>query len=332
MKALVTGGSGFIGRGVVESLIKRGDQVTVLGRKEYPKLKKIGVKIIQADLANTEAVENACQGVDSVFHIGALTGIWGKWPEYYQTNVLGTQNILSGCRKYEVPKLIYTSSPSVVYSSQDQINIDESTPYPTESEYLCHYPKSKAMAEKMVLAANDPHKLLTIALRPHLVLGPGDTNLLPRLIVRASKGKLIRVGDGKNLVDLTYIDNVVHAHLLAEETLSPHSSSAGQAFFISQGEPVILWDWIDSFLEKMGLPKAKKSISLTKAKKVGWFMEKIYQIGRLKTEPPMTRFIASQLGTSHSYSINKAKKYLNYKPLISLEEGTQRLVDYYLKN
>lgn len=327
MKALVTGGGGFIGRYVVKKLLDRGDRVRVLGRKNYPELRKLGVEIVRTDLCHKQPVEEACRSMDCVFHIGALTGIWGRWEDFYQTNVMGTRHIISGCQKHGVPKLIYTSSPSVVYAQEDQINIDETAPYP--KKYLCPYPETKAIAEQVVLEANDPQKLITTALRPHLVIGPGDTNLIPRLLDRAKKGKLIIVGDGNNKVDLTYVENVAHAHLLAADRLVPHSPVAGNAFFISQGEPVILWEWINRLLEKMNIPKIKKCISLSKAKKIGWIMEIVFRLFHLKKDPPMTRFVASQLGTSHYFNISKAQKYLGYQPIISLKEGMELLIEYY---
>ena len=327
MKALVTGGGGFIGRYVVKKLLDRGDRVRILGRKNYPDFQKLGVEIVQADLRQNQAVEKACRGMDCVFHIGSLTGIWGKRRDFYQTNVMGTRHIISGCHKHGVPKLIYTSSPSVVYDQGDQINIDETTPYP--KKYLCPYPETKAIAEQLVLGANDNQKLATTALRPHLVIGPGDTNLIPRLLDRAKRGKLMIVGDGTNRVDLTYVENVAHAHLLAADKLIPHSPIAGEAFFISQGEPVILWEWINRLLEKMDIPKITKSISLAKAKKIGRLIEIVYHILHLQKDPPMTRFVASQLGTSHYFNISKAKKYLGYTPIISLKEGVDILVKYY---
>jgi len=393
MRALVTGGGGFIGGYIVEKLVRRKDQVRVLGRRKYPELLKSGVEIIQGDIRHKPTVEAACQGMDCVFHVAALTGIWGPWDEFYQTNVAGTQNVISACQKQGVSSLVYTSSPSVVYDQHDQINLDETTPYP--AKYLCPYPETKAIAERMVLQANGQGKLKTTALRPHLVWGPGDTNLIPRLLDRARKGKLMMVGAGTNKVDLTYVENVADAHLLAADrlmmdagrqvaadkqvdaadrlvsaegmgdaadslasaeglgdaadrltltsSLSLTSVSgvtgvagttdvdgvAGEAFFICQGEPVLLWPWINQFLERMGIPGIRKSISLTAAKRIGWAMETCYRIFRLKGEPVMTRFLASQLGTSHYFDISKAKKRLLYVPSISMAEGMDRLVEFY---
>ncbi|MEW5804158.1 MAG: NAD-dependent epimerase/dehydratase family protein [bacterium] len=335
MKALVTGGGGFIGGAIVARLLERNDRVRVLGRRKYPELAKSGVEIVQGDIRNRQNVEDACRGMDCVFHVAALTGIWGPRDDFYQTNVVGTQNVISGCHTHGVRILVYTSSPSVVHDQRDQINIDETTPYP--KEYLCPYPETKAMAERMVLQANGSGNgqghLLTTSLRPHLVWGPGDTNLIPRLLDRARKGKLMIVGNGTNKVDLTYVENVAEAHLLAADRLQSASASsssvAGEAFFISQGEPVLLWQWIDQFLKRMGIPGVKKSISLATAYKVGQAMETFYRIFRLKREPLMTRFLASQLGTSHYFDISKAKERLNYTPSVSMKEGMDRLVAYY---
>lgn len=327
MKALVTGATGFIGRSLVEKLIQRGDQVRVLTRRPCSELQQQGVEIVQADLQQKNQVEEACQGIECVFHVAALTGVWGKWADFYQTNVTGTSNVISGCQRYGVPKLVYTSSPSVVFDQKDQANIDETTPYP--DHYLCFYPQTKAIAEKMVLAANGSNNLYTTALRPHLVIGPGDPHLIPRLIERARKGRLRIIGEGTNRVDLTYIDNVVHAHLLAAEKLFSSSPVAGEAFFISQGEPVLLWEWINQLLAKINLPAIKKSISLHKATRIGAILERLYQFLRLPGEPPMTRFVAAQMGTSHYFSLAKAENLLHYRPVVSLSEGTERLAAYF---
>ena len=327
MNALVTGGGGFIGKYIVRKLVERGDRVRVLGRRDYPELLKFGVETLRGDISDQQAVEDACRDMECVFHVAALTGIWGPWKDFYQTNVVGTSNVIAGCRKHGLTRLVYTSSPSVVYDQGDQINLDETAPYP--KEYLCHYPATKAMAEKMVLEANGRGSLNTTALRPHLVWGPEDTNLIPRLLDRARRKKLMMVGEGTNKVDLSYVENVAEAHLLAADKLLPSSPVAGEAFFISQGEPVVLWTWINQFLERMGLPAVRKSISVATAWRIGWAMEKCYQVFHLKGEPLMTRFLASQLGTSHYFSIAKAKKYLGYMPGISMEEGMNRLVEFY---
>jgi len=187
MRALVTGGGGFLGLYIVEQLVARGDAVQVLCRGSYPSLAELGVECIAGDVRDAQAVEAACAGIDTVFHVAAVSGIWGPWEHYHGINTLGTKNVIAGCRKHAVPRLVYTSSPSVVYDGNDHCDADESLPYPMK--YLCHYPHSKALAEQAVLGANDAH-LATAALRPHLIWGPRDNHLIPRLIERARSGKL----------------------------------------------------------------------------------------------------------------------------------------------
>ena len=212
---LVTGGGGFLGGAIVRLLVARGDSVRSFSRSRYPRLDTMGVDQVQGDLADTQALQTACQGVDLVFHVAAKAGVWGPYDAFYQTNVVGTENIIRACRDNGVGRLIYTSSPSVVFDGRDMEGGDESLPYP--DIYHTHYPRTKAMAERRVRQAADG-RLRTIALRPHLIWGPGDNHLVPRIIQRARR--LRQVGDGQNKVDTIYVDNAAHAHLLAAEKLA----------------------------------------------------------------------------------------------------------------
>jgi 2-alkyl-3-oxoalkanoate reductase len=322
LRALVTGGGGFLGEYVIEHLLARGDQVRSLARGTYPHLAAKGVECMAADLRDANAVREACRGVDVVYHVAGLAGIWGPWEQYYGINVQGTQNVIDGCRAHGVSKLIYTSSPSVTFDGQPQEGVDESAPYP--KRWLCYYPQTKALAEQAVLAANGP-ALATCALRPHLIWGPRDRHLIPRLIDRARGGQLRRVGDGKNLVDMVYVDNAAAAHLQAADALAPGSPVAGRAYFITQGEPVNCWDWIDEILSLAGLPPVRRSISLGAAWAIGATLEGAYTVLRLQSEPRMTRFLAAQLGTSHWFKIGRARADFGYDPQVSTAEGMQRL-------
>jgi nucleoside-diphosphate-sugar epimerase len=326
MHALVTGPGGFLGRYIVEALLARGDRVWGLARGSYPELSAVGVEMVRGDLADARAVAEACRGVDCVFHVASRVGIWGPWHEYYLANVVGTQNVIDACRQQGVGRLVFTSSPSVTFDGRDQDNVDESVPYPTE--WLAHYPHSKALAEQAVLAANDG-KLATCSLRPHLVWGPRDHHLTARLVARARSGRLRRVGDGVNLVDMIYVENAAEAHLLAADALaSPRAdghSPAGRAYFLSQGSPVNCWVWIDEILALVGLPPVRKSLSLRAAKRVGLACEAIWTLARLRSEPPMTRFLASQMATSHWFNITAARRDLGYQPRVSTAEGMRRL-------
>lgn len=320
---LVTGGGGFLGLYIVEQLVARGERVRVLCRGKYPRLKELGIESISADIRDAAAVTAACAGVDTVFHAAAVSGIWGPWDHYHGVNTLGTRNVLAGCAKHGVSRLIYTSSPSVVYDGRDHRGADESLPYP--AGYLCHYPRSKALAEQAVRAANGVGGLSTVALRPHLIWGPRDNHLIPRLIARAKSGRLRRVGRGDNLISMSYVENAAAAHLQAADRLAPGSPLAGSAYFINEPEPVNLWDWINDLLTRAGLPPVTKSIPSILAYAAGALLEAAYSAARRTAEPPMTRFLAQQLGGSHCYSVAAAQRDFGYAPQVSVAEGMNRL-------
>ncbi|HCG73041.1 MAG TPA: hypothetical protein DE038_07040 [Nitrospina sp.] len=320
MRALVTGGGGFLGSGITNALLKKGNEVSVMGRGRYPHL-PASIKILQGDIRDSEFVNASLKNIDTVFHTAAIPGIWGQ--DFFSINVQGTENIINTCQNNSVRKLIFTSSPSVVFGNASLEGVNESTPYPVK--YLCDYPRTKALAEKMVLQANTKN-LSTVALRPHLIWGPGDPHLVPRLLEKAQKNRLVQVGDGNNRVDILYIDNAVSAHLLACEALEGATNVAGKAYFISDGEPVVLWDWINQLLGWMGRPNVSRKISYKNAMRLGGFLEGVYGLLGIKSEPPMTRFLASQLATSHYFDISRAKKDFDYQPLVSHEEGMRRLI------
>lgn len=325
MRALVTGGGGFLGSAIARMLHDRGDAVTVLGRSRYPRLESAGINTIQGDLRDAPAVQQAVAGVDVVFHAGAVTGIWGPRQTFRDINVGGTRNVLAACRDAGVAKLVYTSSPSVVFGKDDLRGVNESTPYP--ERYLAVYPETKAEAERMVLAANDG-RLATVALRPHLIWGPGDPHLIPGVIDRARKGRLKRVGDGRNLVDIVYVDNAAEAHLGAADRLEPGAACGGRAYFISQGEPVALWPWLNELLAAIGAPMVVRSVGYGAAYLAGAAFERLYGLMGINREPPMTRFLAAQLAKSHYFDISAARRDLGYNPRVSTEEGLERLIEW----
>ncbi len=322
MTALVTGGGGFLGQALCRALIARGVTVRSLARGDYPALSAIGVETFRGDLAERDDVLRAAEGCDVIFHVAAKAGVWGPLSEYHQVNVVGTQNVLDACRAHAITRLIYTSSPSVVYAGSDEAGVNESVPY--SATYLTHYPRTKAEAERSVLAANGP-TLSTMALRPHLIWGPGDNHLVPRLIARAKAGKLRRVGNGRNRVDTTYIDNAVAAHLAAYDRLTPTAACAGKAYFIANNEPRPLWELIDQMLACADLPPVRRSISAPAAYAVGAMLEGLYTVMRWRDEPPMTRFVARQLSTDHWYDLSPAILDLGYQPPVSVDEGLRRL-------
>ncbi len=326
MKILVTGGGGFLGRYIVKKLLRRGCAVAILGRSPQPDLQKRGIKLYQGDLTDVKLVKAACRGRDAVFHVAAKAGIWGSLNSYYQPNIVGAHNVISACHKHGVGRLVYTSTPSVVFNRQSFENADESTPY--GHDWLCHYARTKSIAEQEVLYSHQPRGLRTIALRPHLIWGIGDPHLLPRIIARAKSGRLRIIGDGENRVDITHVENAADAHLLALDALES-GVAGGKAYFISQGKPVRLWAWINEMLEGLSIPPVVKKISLKNAYAVGACLEVIYNILHLKGEPPMSRFVALELAKDHYFNIQAARGDLGYKPKMSTRQGMAEYLEHF---
>jgi len=319
-KVLVTGGGGFLGRCLVRRLVDRGDYVRSLARNFYPALAALGVDQIQGNISDSAAVGKACRGVHVVFHVAAKPPPWGKYDDYFQTNVVGTRNVIDACLQQRVSGLIYTSTPSVIFNGSNLEGVDESFPYP--SKYIAHYPATKAMAEQCVVEAGH-QALKTIILRPHEIWGPGDPHFVPRLLARARKLK--QIGDGKNLVDTTYIDNAADAHILAADKLRDNPRLSGNIYFISQDEPMPAWDMINAILKSAGYEPVKGTVPFRLAWLMGAVLEFIYKTFRISGEPPMTRFLAEAVATSHWFNIDAAKKDLGYHPQVSTAEGLHRL-------
>jgi nucleoside-diphosphate-sugar epimerase len=326
MRALVIGGGGFVGLAVIRALNARGIDCAAVGRSRYPVLEKMGIRVVCGDIVDRDFLVRAVKGYDTVFHVAAKAGIWGPRSEYETVNVIGTGNVINACLASRVKSLIYTSTPSVVFNRADISGNDESLPY--GRSFLCHYADSKARAEQLVLSANSA-SLATCALRPHLIWGPGDPHLIPRLLARGRRRQLRQVGDGNNLVDISYIDNVADAHLLAAENLHAAATAAGKAYFISQGKPVNLWQWINDLFRRFEIPPVPGQIGFRTAYAAGWVLEWIYRAGRINAEPRMTRFLAEQLARSHWFSIARAQNDLGYRPKVSTEDGVERLVAHY---
>jgi len=319
-KVLVTGGGGFLGSAIVTRLVQRKYHVRSFSRSPYPELSSMGIEHIQGDICNKSEIEHALRGVDLVFHTAAKAGIWGNYSDYYRTNVTGTQNVIAGCKKHHISRLIYTSSPSVVFNGTDMEGVNESVPYP--ATYHAYYPQTKSIAEQVVIKAAG-QGLMTIILRPHLIWGPGDKHFVPRIIARANR--LVRVGNGKNLIDTVYIDNAADAHILAADALEKNPKLSGNIYFISQGDPVPLWDMINHILKAAGLAPVKRSMPRNMAWLIGVMLELAYRSFNITKEPRMTRFLADELAKAHWFDISAAGKDLGYAPRISIKEGLRRL-------
>lgn len=325
MRILVTGGGGFLGTWIIRELLKNPKYiVTNFSRHSYSHLEDMGVPTIKGDLRKKEDLNRALEhGFDAVFHVAALAGVWGRYQDFYFINYEGTKNILEASQSHGVKRFIYTSTPSVAFGAHDLMGVDESTPYP--EKYLTAYAETKSMAERLVLENNDGKEFLTCAIRPHLIWGPGDPHLFPRVIQKGKEGKLKIVGDGENLVDIIFVENAALAHVQAFEHLIPGSRVCGEAYFVGQERPVKLWDFINQVLGLVKVGPVMNHISVEAAYRIGWVLEKLWKLtGIQKPEPPMTRFVALNLGKSHYFSHEKARRDFGYVPRVTIEEGLKR--------
>ncbi len=317
---LVTGGGGFLGLAIVRALAARGDRVRSYSRSAHADLEALGIEQVCGDIADLRALERACTGMAAVFHTAAKPPPWGRTADYHRTNVLGTQNVIAACRNTRVPRLIHTSTPSVIFDGRDLEGVDESVPYP--ARHTAAYAATKALAEQLVIAAADG-RLGTIVLRPHEIWGPGDPHFAPRIIARANR--LRRIGSGRNRVDTTYIDNAAVAHLLAADALKANPGLSGRVYFISQGDPIPAWDMIEAILKAAGLGPVRGRVPHRLAWTMGLVFEKLYLWLNLAGEPPITRFVADALAKAHWFDIGAARRDLGYAPKVATAEGLRRL-------
>lgn len=325
MKVLVTGGGGFLGQAVCKQLAAAGHTVFAMNRSRYAALDEAKVAQRQGDVANLDSVLAASEDVDAIVHSAGKVGAWGKLEDYYESNVRGTDNVLAACELHGIDKLVFTSSPSVVHGGGDLDGVDESVPY--AAHFSSAYAQTKALAEQRVLAANGP-KLATVALRPHFIWGPGDPNLIPRVLKQARAGRLRLIGKESKKIDTTYIDNAADAHLLALERIAPGAPLAGKVYFISNGEPMPIEDVINGWLKADGFPPETRRLPLGLAQFLGAAFETVYSTLRLQQEPPMTRFTVEQLSTAHWFDLSAARRDLEYAPKVSMAEGLARLSQY----
>lgn len=332
---LVVGGGGFLGSHIVRRLLERAEKVSVFGRRQYAPLTAQGVCCIQGDIVNQADIIAACQGMDTVFHTASLSHMWGRRELLYQVNVEGCANVIKACRENCVRRLVYTSSPSVVIGEENIVNGDESLPYP--KQYTADYPHSKSLAEQLVLAANNrPDKkprhcqetLLTCAIRPHLILGPEDPHILPRLRHAAKKRRLRQIGNGDNQITITQVENAAHAHILAAVELAGQKRCAGKAYFVGDSEPIYLWPWLNELLALWGLPQIKKRVSWGMSRSLALVSEALHHFMPWLGEPFMTAFVVDQLARSHSFSHQAASRDFGYEPVVSPEEALQKLAEW----
>ncbi|TDD77908.1 NAD-dependent epimerase/dehydratase family protein [Actinomadura rubrisoli] len=318
MRVLVTGGSGFLGQAICRALAARGDQVVTLHRRRTTALDELGADQRLADIRDREAVHAAADGCDAVVHCAAKAGMSGQYREFEQINVAGTRNVVSACARTGAG-LVHTSSPSVVHGGRDLEGVDESVPYPRR--FLASYPRTKAAAERLVLGAG--RSIPAVALRPHLIWGPGDPHFLPRLI--AGRRRLWLLGGADKLVDTVYIDNAADAHLLALDRLCRSSPLTGRVYFVSQDEPCGMGTWLNALLGAAGLPPVSRRLPVRPVALAAGLLELGCRLPGVRREPPLTRFLVNQASTAHWFDLSAARRDLGYRPRVTTAEGMARL-------
>ncbi|MGI6681492.1 MAG: NAD-dependent epimerase/dehydratase family protein [Bdellovibrionota bacterium] len=320
---LVTGGGGFVGKALVKELLKKGYEVRSLSRKRYEELEKLGVISCQGNIGDEyEKIKDFFLDVYAVFHVASKVDMWGRYNDFYKTNILGTKNIIKACKEHNIKYLIYTSSPSVITTDEGLENVKEDYPYP--NKYDAYYPQTKAEAEKLIVSVGKEKSPLTIVLRPHLIWGPGDTNLIPTILKKARGGKVRKVGDGENIVDCSYIDDCVDAHILALEALEKNENLSSNIYFVTQDEPIKLWDFVNKILATFGEKPITKKVSKKLALSVASVLE-IFSKIIPSSKPLFTRFLIVEMTTHHYFDITNTKKDLGYKPKVSINEGLKRV-------
>lgn len=322
MKVLVTGGGGFLGQAVCKQLVAAGYTVCAFNRTRHAGLDELKIEQRIGDISHLDSVCDATTDIDAVVHSAGKVGAWGKLEDFYETNVRGTDNLLAACELNEIDKLVFTSSATVVHGGGDIEGIDESAPYATH--FSSPYAQTKALAEQRVLAANGK-ELATVALRPHIVWGPGDPNFLPRILKQARKGRFRFIGKPDKKVDTTLIDNAAMAHVLALQKIAVGSPIAGKAYFVTQGDPITIEHLVNSWLKADGFPPETRRIPLGFAQFLATSLETVYQTLGLQNEPPVTRIGVEMLTTAQWFNTEAAKRDLGYVPNVSLAEGFVRL-------
>jgi nucleoside-diphosphate-sugar epimerase len=321
LKILVTGGGGFLGSAVCRQLSELGHQVIAFQRSPAQHLEPHGVLSVSGDITELDELITVARDCDAVIHTAGKAGVWGDPAEYHRINVQGTANVIKACRQNTLPVLVHTSSPSIVHSGGDIAGADESLPI--ADHITAPYPASKAEAERLVIGANSA-ELKTTALRPHLIWGPGDPHILPRLVSRVRGGSLALPGPDK-LVDTIFVENAALAHVKALEELAGAGRCAGKAYFVTNDEPLPQGEIIRRLLAAIGIEVKIRAVPVVLAKTAGAICEMAWSIFGLKSEPPVTRFSVEQLATAHWFDTRAAKRDFAYAPLISIQEGLQRL-------
>lgn len=324
MKALVTGATGFLGGALIRRLHDMGWNATGLGRnpKKLNELEDLGIFPLRVDISKKEQVFGAMKGQEIVFHCAAFPSPWGNYELFYQANVIGTRNVVQACLENEVKRLVYVSTPSIYFDYNSRMNVKESDPLP---EPVSNYARTKLLAEEEI-DKGFANGLAVISIRPRALFGEGDTVIFPRLIRRLKSGGLPILGDGENMVDLTYIENALDALLLCAE--SP-DSALGKKYNISNGQPVKIWKLIERICDELKYLRPRRRISYRAAYVAAGVMESVFSLIPFSPEPPLTRFSVSMMANNSSLNISAAQNELGYQPKISIEEGVGRFLKWW---
>jgi nucleoside-diphosphate-sugar epimerase len=323
MKTLVTGGGGFLAGHLIDKLLGAGHSVRAveLPGRDTRHLSAKGVETVAGDLCDPELAGRVCEGVDVVFNPAGLLATVGSRELFWSVNVGLTDNMIEGCRRAGVQRLVHVSSPSAIFDGTDHFDADESVPYP--SRFLNLYCETKAVSEQRVLAANG-NDLETVVLRPHTIWGPGDRTLLPRVLGRAQANRLVRVGRGRNVISTLYVENGAHALVLAATA----EKAPGNVYFVTDKDSVNLWDWLGQIMADLGMPPIKRSIPYPVAYAIGAAEELAWKGLPLKGEPTITRYSAAELAKNHTYSIGRARADLGYEPPVDRDAGLRETLDW----
>jgi nucleoside-diphosphate-sugar epimerase len=322
MKVLVTGASGMLGRSSALAFLARGDDVTVLQRRPSG----LDVRQVLGDVADPHVVRRAASGQDVVVHLAAKVDVVGRWHDYERTNVVGTREVVAACRTAGAGRLIHVSSPSVAHTGQPLVGAGAGPADPANARG--HYARSKAIAEQVALGA-DGADLAVLVVRPHLVWGPGDTQLVARLVTRAAAGQLPVLGSGAALIDTTYVDNAVDALMAAVDRCGP---AHGQALVVSNGEPRPVEEIVRRVCRAAEVPPPARHVPARVGRFAGSVLDRVWAVTGRQDTPPLTRFVAEQLTTAHWFDQRRTREVLDWSPAVDLDEGFRRLASWYAEH
>lgn len=327
MKIIITGATGLVGRNLTESLFEDGFQIVATGRSPTvgAELQKQGIEFKRADILDAERLNAVFSPADCVIHGAAKAGPWGKYRDFYEPNVVGTRNVIDACKRHEIKKIIFISTPNLYYTGKDRYNISENEPLPHKQR--TNYAKTKLIAETE-LTALQQEGYKVIIFRPRAVYGPYDNVFIPRILRLAEGKRMPMINNGRAMTDITYVDNFNDA---VRKALTAPDTAWNETYNISNGDPISISDWFSQVLDIFDRPLRPKNIPEPAAKVVAGIKEFVSYLPFLKKEPSMTRFTVGYMATSMTMSIDKAGKKLGYSPRVSNREGFEKYAQWHLK-